>query len=96
MNQENIVKQEGIEGLPDTQKCPKCGDELWIADCMNPLNNETRQLVACRNSKCTFRARPCEVYSRVVGYLRPTTTWNLGKAQEFRDRKTYEINEKFK
>jgi len=32
----------------------------------------------------------CEVYSRVVGYLRPVSQWNPGKQQEFKDRKTYE------
>ena len=31
----------------------------------------------------------CEVYSRVVGYLRPVQNWNLGKKEEFKDRKTY-------
>ena len=29
----------------------------------------------------------CEVYSRVVGYLRPVQQWNLGKKQEFEERK---------
>ena len=28
----------------------------------------------------------CEVYSRVVGYIRPTTQWNEGKKAEFSDR----------
>ncbi len=32
----------------------------------------------------------CEVYSRVVGYLRPIDQWNAGKQEEFRERKTYE------
>ena len=27
-----------------------------------------------------------EVYSRVVGYFRPVSGWNLGKKQEFEDR----------
>ena len=31
-----------------------------------------------------------EVYSRVVGYLRPVSQWNAGKQQEFKDRKTYD------
>jgi ribonucleoside-triphosphate reductase len=31
----------------------------------------------------------CEVYSRVVGYLRPVGQWNRGKQQEFSDRKTF-------
>jgi len=32
---------------------------------------------------------PCEVYSRIVGYLRPVQNWNEGKQQEFGDRVTY-------
>ena len=30
-----------------------------------------------------------EVYSRVVGYLRPVSQWNEGKKAEFKDRKTF-------
>lgn len=33
----------------------------------------------------------CEVYSRVVGYLRPVQNWNLGKKEEFKERKTYDV-----
>jgi len=33
----------------------------------------------------------CEVYSRVVGYLRPVSQWNRGKKQEYLDRKTFKI-----
>ena len=28
----------------------------------------------------------CEVWSRVMGYLRPVHEWNLGKQSEHRDR----------
>jgi len=38
----------------------------------------------------------CEVYSRVVGYLRPVSQWNRGKQQEFKNRKTFDIMEKTK
>ena len=31
----------------------------------------------------------CEVYSRIVGYLRPLQSWNLGKQEEFNERKTF-------
>jgi ribonucleoside-triphosphate reductase (formate) len=31
----------------------------------------------------------CEVYSRVVGYLRPINQWNKGKQQEFKDRTVF-------
>ena len=38
--------------------------------------------------KCTIK-QPCEVYSRIVGYLRPVKQWNLGKQQEFKERKEF-------
>jgi hypothetical protein len=34
----------------------------------------------------------CEVYSRVVGYFRPVLNWNIGKKQEFEDRKPYDAD----
>lgn len=33
----------------------------------------------------------CEVYSRVCGYFRPVANWNRGKAEEFKDRKTFNV-----
>lgn len=30
-----------------------------------------------------------EVYSRVMGYHRPVSFWNVGKQQEFRDRRMF-------
>ena len=37
----------------------------------------------------------CEVYSRVVGYIRPVEQWNDGKQQEFKDRVLFEIKKEF-
>jgi len=34
----------------------------------------------------------CEVYSRVVGFLRPIRQWNKGKQAEFADRKMFNEN----
>lgn len=31
----------------------------------------------------------CEVYSRVVGYLRPVSQWHKGKKQEYGERKEF-------
>jgi anaerobic ribonucleoside-triphosphate reductase len=31
----------------------------------------------------------CEVYSRVVGYIRPVSQWNVGKKSEWSDRKVF-------
>ena len=38
--------------------------------------------------------QPCEVFSRVVGYIRPVSGWNKGKIEEFRQRKDFIIGEK--
>ncbi len=40
--------------------------------------------------KCAIK-QPCEVYSRIVGYLRPVNQWHAGKQREFKERKTYKI-----
>ena len=40
--------------------------------------------------KCTIK-QPCEVYTRIVGYLRPISQFNRGKQQEYRERKTFKI-----
>lgn len=36
--------------------------------------------------------RICEVWSRVMGYLRPTTEYNTGKYEEFVSRKTFKVD----
>ena len=33
-----------------------------------------------------------EIYSRVVGFFKPTGTWNKGKQEEFKDRKGFVFN----
>ena len=47
------------------------------------LSGEHKRCPKCNNE--------CEVYSRVVGYLRPVKQWNKGKQEEFRIRKTFVI-----
>lgn len=42
-------------------------------------------------SKEAVKGTPCEVYSRVVGYLRPVQNWNKGKKEEFSLRKNMKI-----
>ena len=34
-----------------------------------------------------------EVYSRITGYYRPVGNWNTGKAQEYKERKEYVVDE---
>jgi len=34
----------------------------------------------------------CEIWARVVGYLRPTSKWNEGKLSEFKDRQVFQTS----
>ncbi len=47
------------------------------------LNGETPTCPTCES--------PTEIYSRVVGYLRPIGQWNAGKQKEFSLRSTYSV-----
>ena len=59
------------------------GDKLMIFKC--------NQCFEKNPSLAKFRK--CEVYSRIVGYLRPVNQWNKGKQREFEERKNYEQKE---
>ena len=41
--------------------------------------------------KCPICGEETEIYSRITGYYRPVKNWNDGKAQEYKDRKSYDI-----
>ncbi len=43
--------------------------------------------------KCPKCGKETEVYSRITGYYRPVKNWNAGKSQEFKDRRTYVVEE---
>ena len=53
----------------------------------------THGYIAGEHFKCPKCAieQPCEVYTRVVGYLRPVAQFNAGKQQEYKDRKEYRV-----
>ena len=42
---------------------------------------------------CPECGADCEVYSRIVGYIRPVNQWNKGKQAEFKTRKTFNLEE---
>ena len=47
--------------------------------------------IAGEHFTCPECGEKTEVYSRITGYYRPVQNWNNGKAQEFKDRKVYNI-----
>ena len=66
------------------------GGALYEGD----LNIEDEFIGKCdgcfKKDKTLRNFQTCEVYSRVVGYLRPVNQWNPGKQAEFKDRKYFD------
>ncbi len=52
--------------------------------------------MAGKVEKCKKCGSETEVYSRIVGYIRPVKQWNPGKRSEFSDRETYSIDKSLK
>lgn len=53
----------------------------------------------CTNNSCDAplvlrdeERQPCEVVTRVMGYFRPVSDWNIGKKQEFADRQYFSLS----
>lgn len=53
------------------------------------IHNGGDRMLACIDNKSIMIE--CEIYSRPVGYYRPTKQWNPGKQSEFADRKPLKI-----
>ena len=79
----------------DAKTCKKLIQK--IAKTSLPYFSLTPTFSVCQNHgylkgevpACPHCSSETEVYSRIVGYLRPVATWNDGKQQEFRDRTPY-------
>jgi len=41
--------------------------------------------------RCPYCDAETEIYSRIVGYLRPVKQWNIGKKEEFKLRKEFDL-----
>ena len=52
---------------------------------------KTHGYLAGEQFTCPHCGESAEVYSRITGYYRPVQNWNEGKAQEYKDRKLYDI-----
>ena len=47
--------------------------------------------VCFQKDKVLRNYQKCEVYSQIVGYLRPVEQWNAGKQEEFKQRKEFVV-----
>ena len=54
---------------------------------------ENHGYIPGEHQTCPDCGSECEVYSRIVGYIRPISQWNKGKQAEFKTRKTFVIDE---
>jgi hypothetical protein len=86
-------------------KCHDCGDpvsidvEIYenILEVSKPFWHMESIGDFCKCEKCYDKEpnltnyQPCEVYSRVVGYLRPVKQYNIGKQEEFHQRVNFKL-----
>ncbi|MFZ3055103.1 MAG: anaerobic ribonucleoside-triphosphate reductase [Minisyncoccales bacterium] len=86
--------------------CHDCGKEISLgADGAIENGQLLKYSLSEGKEKIIFKCNECfekdkslrnfqetEVYSRVVGYLRPVSQWNEGKQQEFKDRKEFKLS----
>lgn len=56
----------------------------------------THGYIAGEHFKCPKCNSDCDVFTRIVGYIRPVRQWNEGKAAEYEIRKTFDLEEKNK
>ena len=47
--------------------------------------------LAGEQTVCPVCGEKTEIYSRITGYYRPVQNWNDGKTEEFKNRKTYDV-----
>ena len=52
----------------------------------------THGYISGEHHTCPECGKTTEVYSRITGYYRPVANWNDGKAQEYKQRKVYDVN----
>lgn len=84
------------ERLPDTSSVKRLIRTI-MSQFQLPYFSLTPTFSICHNhgylsgehAVCPHCHQPAEVYSRVVGYLRPVEQWNDGKRAEFSDRRLY-------
>lgn len=77
--------------------CHDCQKELTKGDGCFAYEVSKEQFLKCeechKKDAVLRNFQKTEVYSRVVGYIRPVDQWNKGKQEEFNDRKEYIVTD---
>jgi hypothetical protein len=82
LNAERVEDEEGNQSLDLTGGVVGKRDHQYLCKCDE-----------CFEKDNNFGSE-CEVYSRVVGYIRPVKLMNDAKREEFSMRKTYKLSER--
>ncbi|MFA6190256.1 MAG: anaerobic ribonucleoside-triphosphate reductase [Candidatus Staskawiczbacteria bacterium] len=89
--------------IKNENTCHDCGKELSINNeeiqggvyLVYDNSGEKINILKCDNCYAKNPAltnyQPCEVYSRVVGYIRPVQQWHKGKKQEYGEREEFKM-----
>lgn len=102
---EKLFEEHKTDKLSWTGSCHDCKKETtvmadWTEECIEIEGGaiyEPDDQIYLKCTKCyaedpvlgNFRAT--EVFSRVVGYMRPVSAWNGAKQEEFKKRKNYKV-----
>jgi len=75
--------------------CHDCKKEIMYNENYHQYNSSDMLFNKCLNcfekDDKLRNFRNTEVYSRVVGFIRPVNQWNAGKKQEFEERNLYKV-----
>jgi hypothetical protein len=89
------------QSVKNNNFCHDCGKKIEIQDkeikngvsLVYSNDGEKIKVFKCldcfQKNQSLINFRKCEVYSRVVGYIRPVQQWNIGKKREFQERKEF-------
>jgi anaerobic ribonucleoside-triphosphate reductase len=79
-----------------TYTCHDCGKTLEQNEEYMPYTVGQKTFVKCKachqENPALENFQKAEVYSRVVGYIRPVQQWNTGKQAEFGDRTEFVVS----
>jgi len=104
---ENLFEESRSYHLCFKGVCDDCGKEIEVTadvedsgkivisggaiyEAFGDENKKALKCTNCYNKDHLLRQR-CEVYSRVVGYLRPVQQWNKGKLEEWKQRTEFVV-----
>lgn len=93
-----LVIKNNEKHMQEEKECHDCKKALEHGDLYMPYQANGEEIVKCKacheKDQMCRNFQPTEVYTRVVGYIRPVQQWNKGKRQEYDDRKEFRVRNK--